>query len=118
MSRDLSKIGGVIQTLFGAAGQFVPGASDALSTQATDGNIFNMVSGVLLGAAGLQKSDKAANVVGPVVGVVNAVAGVLGLTGNSAVAGFQLNSGTPQIAVNFIIAAIGLLTPFLKKKKK
>ncbi|OGD21581.1 MAG: hypothetical protein A2Y69_10830 [Candidatus Aminicenantes bacterium RBG_13_59_9] len=117
MSNDLLKIGGIIQTLFGAAGQFIPGAGEVLTTQSTNGNIFNMVSGVLLGAAGFQKSEKTAKVVGPVVGIVNAAAGVLGLTGNSTVAGFQLNSGTPQIVLNFIIAAIGILTPFLKKKK-
>jgi len=117
MSKDLFKIGGAIQTLFGAAGQFIPGAGDVLSTQATDGNILNMVSGVLLGAAGFQKSEKTARVVAPVVGVVNAAAGILGLTGNNTIAGFQLNAGTPQIVVNFIIAAIGILGPFLKKKK-
>ncbi|MBM3296274.1 MAG: hypothetical protein FJY83_01605 [Candidatus Aminicenantes bacterium] len=118
MSGNINKIGGAIQALFGAAGQFVPGAGEVLTTTSTDGNIFNMVSGVLLGAVGLQKSQKTAKVVGPVVGIVNAAAGVLGLTGNSGlIPGFQLNSGTPQVAVNFIIAAIGILGPFLKKKK-
>jgi hypothetical protein len=119
MTRDLSKLGGIIQTLFGAAGQFVPGAGDVLSTTTTtpDGNVFNMASGVLLGLFGTQKSDKVAKVGSPLIGLVNAAAGVLSLTGNTNIGGFQLNSGTPQIILNFVIAAIGLLGMFIKKKK-
>ena len=119
MSRDLTKLGGIIQVLFGAAGQFVPGASDVLSTTAatSQGNIFNMASGVLLSIFGFQRSAGLAKGGGLIVGLINAAAGVLVLTNKTnIIPGFQLNSGTPQTIVYFAMAAIGLLSLFIKKK--
>jgi hypothetical protein len=119
MSRDLSKLGGIIQALFGAAGQFIPGASDVLSTTATtsQGNIFNMASGVLLSIFGFQRGTGLAKGGGLIVGLINAAAGVLSLINKTnIIPGFQLNSGTPQTVVYFAIAAIGLLGLFIKKK--
>ncbi len=119
MSRDLTKLGGIIQVLFGAAGQFIKGAADILSPQqpmTLQGNIFNMASGVLLflvsfGSSGLAK------LFGVIIGLVNAAAGVLVLTNKTnLIPGFQLNSGTPQVVLYFAIAAIGLLTVFIRKK--
>jgi hypothetical protein len=120
MSRDLSKLGGIIQALFGAAGKFIPGAADVLSPQqpmTPPGNIFNMVSGALLflvsfGSSGFTK------VCGVIIGLVNAAAGVLVLTNKTnLIPGFQLNGGTPQTVLYFAIAAIGLLSVFIRKKK-
>jgi hypothetical protein len=119
MSRDLSKLGGIIQALFGAAGQFIRGAADILSPQqpmTLPGNIFNMVSGVLLflvsfGSSGLAK------LFGVIIGLLNAAAGVLVLTHKTnLIPGFQLNGGTPQVVLYFVIAAIGLLAFFSRKK--
>jgi len=119
MSRDLPKLGGIIQALFGAAGQFIPGASDVLGTTATtsQGNIFNMASGVLLSIFGFQHSTGLAKGGGLIVGLINAAAGVLSLINKTnIIPGFQLNSGTPQTVVYFAVAVIGLLGLFIKKK--
>jgi hypothetical protein len=120
MSRDLSKLGGIIQALFGAAGKFIPGAADVLSPEqpmTLQGNIFNMVSGVLLfllsfGSSGFTKAC------GVIIGLVNAAAGVLVLTNKTnLIPGFQLNGGTPQTVLYFVIAVIGLLSIFIRKKR-
>jgi hypothetical protein len=92
VNKTLTGILGAAQGLFGLLGTAAGGVSHAVGTT-TSGNIFNLVSGAVLGALGFGTSEKTQKVGVPIVSALNAIVGVLG------------------------IAVLGFIFTFLKTKK-
>ena len=116
MTKLLTRLGGPIQGLFGLASQFIPSVASTVDAGASGGNIFNIASGALLTALGLQKSESAQKVGALGIGGLNGLAGILSIFGVNNLGGFQMNKGWLPIAVNLIIGAWGIISGLTKKK--
>jgi hypothetical protein len=114
VNKTLTGILGAAQGLFG-----ILGAASGSITQAVDtsqpANIFNLISGAALGGLGFGTSGSTQKVGVSVVSVLNALVGVLGLSG------VQLGNlnlgGTGSNIVNIAVAVLGFVFTFLKSKK-
>jgi hypothetical protein len=116
MLKLLTRLGGPIQGLFGLAAQFIPSVASAVDSGAQGGNIFNIASGALLTALGLQKSESAQKAGAIGIGGLNGLAGLLSAFGVNNIGGFTMSKGWLPIAVNLVIGAWGLISGFMKKK--
>jgi len=116
MTKLLTRLGGPIQGLFGLASQFIPGVASAVNAGASGGNIFNIASGALLTALGLQKSESAQRVGALGIGGLNGLAGILSALGVNNILGAQFSKGWLPIAVNLVIGAWGIISGLMKKK--
>jgi hypothetical protein len=114
VNKTLTGILGAAQGLFGLLGTAVSGVGNAVGTS-TSGDIFNLVSGAALGALGFGTSGNTQKVGVSVVSVLNALVGVLGLSG------VQLGNlnlgGTGSNIINIGVAVLGFIFTFLKNKK-
>ena len=116
MNKTLTGILGVAQTLFGILGTAAGGVTQAVGT-AQPGNIFNIVSGAVLGALGFGTSGTTQKVGVGIVSILNAVVGVLGISGVQGIGKIALNAGLPANLVNIGVAVLGFVFTFLQKKK-
>ena len=107
MLQTFSKYAGVIQTLLGLSGQFVPAIGSAIGT-ATGGNTFNIVSGIALSYLGYKGTPGALQATVPALSGLNGLAGILGFTS-------LMPQGTLSNVINLAIAAWGLYARFAKK---
>jgi hypothetical protein len=114
VNKTLTGILGAAQGLFGILGAASGGVSQAVGTGSA-GNIFNMISGAALGALGFGTSGNTQKVGVSIVSVLNAIVGVLGLSG---VELGNLNlGGTGANIINIGVAVLGFIFTFLKSKK-
>jgi hypothetical protein len=115
VNKTLTGILGAAQGLFGLLGTASGGVTNAVGT-ATSGNIFNLVSGAALGALGFGTSEKTQKVGVPIVAALNAIMGILGLTGVN-LGNLNLNGGTGANIINIGVAVLGFIFTFMKSKK-
>jgi hypothetical protein len=116
VNKTLTGLLGAAQGLFGILGTAAGGVTQAVGT-AQPGNIFNIVSGVALGALGVGTSGTTQKAGVGIVSILNAVVGVLGIAGVQDIAGVALNAGLPANLVNIGVAVLGFVFTFLKSKK-
>jgi hypothetical protein len=116
MLQNFTKYAGIVQTLIGLLGQFAPGLLGALmGTQATGGNVFNILSGAALSYLGFKGTQNTQRTGAQVVGGLNGLVGLLGAFGVNNLAGLQMNDGWGSTIVNLLIGAWGLYSGFVKK---
>jgi hypothetical protein len=114
VNKTLTGILGAAQGLFGLLGTAAGGVSQAVGTSSS-GNIINLVSGAALGALGFGTSGNTQKVGVSIVSVLNALVGILGLSG---VELGNLNlGGTGSNIINIGVAVLGFVFTFLKTKK-
>jgi hypothetical protein len=111
-----SKVAGVVQGLFGLAGQFAPGMDTSVAA-GTGGNIFNILSGGVLSYLGFRGTPQAQRTGAQGLGIVNLVVGVLGALGVSNIVGIPLNQTTIATIVNFLVGIWGTYAGFFVKPK-
>jgi hypothetical protein len=109
MGKNLTKIIGLIQGAAGLLGTASGGVSQALGT-AQGGDIFNLVSGAVLGFLGLKVGL-------PTISGLNGLVGLLGLLGqNNPLSALQMNNGTGGSLINIAVSVIGFIASFMKNK--
>ncbi len=116
MNSTLAGLLGAAQGALGILGTASTGVSQAINT-GTPGNIFNIASGAVMGALGFGAPEGVQKVGVPIVSVINAAVGALGLAGVQSIAGIQLNQGLTPNLINIGIAVLGLIFTFIKGKK-
>ena len=116
MGKNLMKIIGLVQGALGLLGTAPTGVDTAIQT-AQGGDIFNLLSGAVLGYLGLKGKPDAQKVGLPVVSGLNGLVGLLGLLGTSnPLSALQMNNGTIGSLINIAVSVIGFAAAFMKKK--
>jgi hypothetical protein len=116
MNKTLTGILGTAQALFGVLGTAAGDVSQAVGT-AIPGNIFNIVSGAVLVTLGFGTSGTTQKVGVGIVSILNAVVGVLGLSGVQSIGNLALNTGLPANLISIGVAVLGFVFSFLQEKK-
>ncbi len=116
MGKNLTKIIGLVQGVAGLLGTASGGVSQAIGT-AQGGDIFNLVSGAVLGFLGLKGTASQLKVGLPTISGLNGLVGLLGLLGqNNPLSALQMNNGTGGSLINIAVSVIGFIASFMKNK--
>jgi hypothetical protein len=112
--QSFTRYGGIIQLVLGLLGQFVPSIGAMLGAS-SGGNIINILSGAALSYLSTQQNAATQQTGARVLGIVNALVGILGFLGMTSIAGIPLNPGTLANLVSLGIGAWGLVSGFTKR---
>ncbi len=117
MQKNLMKIIGLAQGVFGALGTAVPAAIGTAVQTTQGGSIFNLVSGAVMGFLGFKGNTAQQKIGLPAVSGLNGLVGLLGLLGpNNPLSSLQLSNGTTGSWINIAVAVVGFIATFMKNK--